>query len=436
MTAIDDTTTALDSALASGALREVEVSFTDQGGHALGKRVPAGRVHASSRIAFCDAALAWNAIADVIPGTSLTGPDSGYPDAFLAPDPSTFRWLPWRAGAGHVTADVLDHHGHLHPTAPRSVLRRAIERIAALGYHAEVGVEIEFYLLGADRRPLSSDIHCYSLHKANELEPVTSAILGGLAGFVDLEGGNSEYGPGQFEVNIHHAGALAAADDGVRLKYAVRELARREGVRATFMAKPFNKVSGSSMHLHVSLWRDGEPAFAPRDGAENDLHRASLGGILQHLPALALLGAPNVNSYRRFEVDSFAPANISWGGDNRTVAVRSLIESPAATRIELRTPSSDANPYWAIAGLLAAVAAGIEDDADPGVRGEGYLYGEGAPLPTTLEAAIAATRADARLAATLGEAAVGDYAAIAESEWRAFTTEVSSWDLDRYLDTV
>mgnify|MGYP001007972370 CR=1 FL=1 len=349
-------TTPLDEAAATGRLREIELAFTDQLGHALGKRLPARRVLDRATVAFCDAALSWNAVADVIPGTSLTGPDSGYPDAFLVPDADTFRWLPWREGAGHVIADVADHHGHLHPTAPRTVLRRAIDRLAALGYRAEVGIEIELYLLDTDRTPLSRDIHCYSLQKANELEPVSSAIIGGLDGFVDLEGGNTEYGPAQLEVNVHHADALTAADEGVRLKYAVRELARRQGVIATFMAKPFNGVSGSSMHLHVSLWRDGEPAFAPQDGAENALHRAALGGILRHLPALTLFGAPNANSYKRFEPDSFAPVNVSWGGDNRTVSVRSLIETPAATRIELRTPSSDANPYWATASLLAAVA--------------------------------------------------------------------------------
>ena len=133
-----------------------------------------------------------------------------------------------------------------------------------------------------------------------------------------LEGGNVEYGPGQWEVNLAHDEALAAADQGVRLKYGVREMARREGVKATFMAKPFNKLSGSSMHLHVSLWKDGQPAFAPEDGAENPLMLQALGGLIRHLPGIALYGSPTVNSYKRFELDSFAPVNVSWGGDNRT----------------------------------------------------------------------------------------------------------------------
>ncbi len=439
MTVID-TAQATDSlfarALASGELKDVEVAFTDHQGHMCGKRIPGSRMAGGAQIAFCSAALAWDYTGDVHDGTSITGPDSGYPDAFLRPDPEAFRWLPWREGAGHVICDVVDHHGHLLAQAPRTVLRGAIDRLAALGYTVRMGVEIEMYLLGADDQPLSTGVHCYSLQKANDLDPLASAILRELGDFVRLEGGNVEYGPGQWEVNLAHDEALAAADQGVRLKYAIRELARRAGAKATFMAKPFNKLSGSSMHLHASLWKDNKPAFAPADGTENPLMRASLGGLIQHLPGLALYGSPTVNSYKRFELDSFAPVNVSWGGDNRTVSIRSLIDSPNATRIELRTPASDANPYWAAAGMLTAMAVGIEEGADPGQRGEGYLYGIGDKLPTTLGDAIVAARADTRITELLGQAAVDDLLLLSEKEWQAFTTQVSAWDIDRYLGAI
>ena len=439
MTVID-TAQAADSpfarALASGELKDVEVSFTDHQGHMCGKRIPGSRMAGGAQIAFCSAALAWDYNGDVHDGTSITGPESGYPDAFLRPDPSGFRWLPWREGAGHVISDVVDRHGDLLAQAPRTVLRRAIERIAALGYTVRMGVEIEMYLLDADNQPLSTGVHCYSLQKANDLEPAASAILLELGDFVRLEGGNVEYGPGQWEVNLAHDEALAAADQGVRLKYGVREMARRAGVKATFMAKPFNKLSGSSMHLHVSLWKDGQPAFAPENDAENPLMRSALGGLIRHLPGIALYGSPTVNSYKRFERDSFAPVNVSWGGDNRTVAIRSLIESPNATRIELRTPASDANPYWAAAGMLTAIAVGIEDNDDPGKRGEGYLYGVGEQLPTTLGDAIVAARADTRIVELLGQQAVDDLLLLSGKEWQAFTTQVSAWDIDRYLGAI
>jgi glutamine synthetase len=316
------------------------------------------------------------------------------------------------------------------------VLRRAIERIAALGYDVRMGFEIEMYLLGPDGQPASTGVHCYSLQKANDLDPAASAILLRLDDFVDLEGGNVEYGPGQFEINLANTDALSAADAAIRLKYGVREVARREGIKATFMAKPFNRLSGSSMHLHVSLWKDGEPAFTPENGSENALMRRALGGLLKHLPGIALYGSPTVNSYKRFELDSFAPVNVSWGGDNRTVSIRSLIESPSATRIELRTPAADANPYWAAAALLTAMAAGIEDGDDPGTRGEGYLYGVGEELPQTLGDAIRAAQADDQMVEMLGRHAVEDLLLLSSKEWRAFTTQVSAWDIERYQGAI
>jgi glutamine synthetase len=156
-----------------------------------------------------------------------------------------------------VVSDVVDHSGEPIRTAPRTVLRRVTERLAELGYHAEVGVETEFFLLDTEGQPLAAAVHCYSLEKLNELGPVLGHVVDGLAGYVPVEAVTSEYGPGQLEINIHHKDPLGAADDAFRLKYAVRALARAAGARATFMAKPFQGLSGSSMPLHVSLWQDG-----------------------------------------------------------------------------------------------------------------------------------------------------------------------------------
>jgi glutamine synthetase len=143
-----------------------------------------------------------------------------------------------------------------------------------------------------------------------------------------------------------------------------------------------------------------------------------------------------VNSYKRFEPASFAPATQTWGGDNRTVAVRALLESPASARLELRTPGADAQPHWAIAAVLAAILAGIDAADDPGqpVTGDGYL--QGAPLPATLADGIAAARADEAVVELLGADAVHDLATLATAEWRAFTGAVSQWDRDRYLGTI
>jgi glutamine synthetase len=143
-----------------------------------------------------------------------------------------------------------------------------------------------------------------------------------------------------------------------------------------------------------------------------------------------------VNSYKRFEIGSFAPASATWGGDNRTVAIRSLVETPEATRIELRVGAADAQPHWAIAGLLAATIAGLEDQADPGERGVGDLYRAGTPLPATLADAVAAARAEPVVSAILGEDAVHDYIALAQAEWDTFVSSVTDWDRERYLRSV
>ena len=430
------------AAIDAGRIEEVEVFWPDHSGHACGKRIDAADFitrSAGAGFAFCQAALAWDVAGEVRSGLRLTDWATGYPDMFAVPDLATFRPLPWRERTAHVVSDLVDHHGELIRTAPRTVLRRVVDRLAELGYAAQVGVEIEFHLLDADGRPLDDGLHAYSLQRANALEPAFGEIVRGLRGFVDLEGANSEYAPGQAEVNLRHAPALAAADDAARLKYATRELARRAGAQATFMAKPFADASGNSMHVHVSLWRDGEPAFAPEDGGENALHLHAVAGLLRHLPGITLYGAPTVNSYKRFEELSFAPSRVNWGGDNRTVAVRSLVESPESTRIEVRTGAADAHPHWAVAGVLAAIVAGIEagDDAAPAApRGEGNLYGEGEPLPATLADGVAAARADQRIAGILGGDAVHDYTLLGELEWRAFTSAVTDWDRARYGQAV
>ncbi len=424
----------------SGEIDEVEILWPDHQGHPRGKRIAAAgflQRAAGAGFAFCDAALTWDITGDVKPGLRLSDWHTGYPDMFAVPDLATTRRLPWRPRTAQVVCDLYDHHGAPVRTAPRTVLRRVADRLAALGYHAEVGVEIEFHLLDGDGRPLSDGVQCYSLQKLSELDPVIGEVLAGLRGLVEVEGGNTEYGAGQCEVNLAHAPAVAAADQATRLKYATRELARRAGATATFMAKPFGEASGNSMHLHVSLWRDGRPAFAPEDGAENPLQRRAVAALLEHLAGITLYGAPTVNSYKRFEPLSFAPTTATWGGDNRTVAVRSLVETPEATRIELRTGAADAQPHWAIAATLAAVVAGLETDGhEPPPRGEGNLYGVGEPLPATLADGIAAARADAAVTQILGADAVHDLTALAELEWTAFTAAVSDWDRERYLRSV
>ena len=427
----------LVNGLADGSLTEVEVAWSDPFGHAAGKRVPAAQFLQRARgsgFAFCEAALGWNTDATVIDGLRLTNWNGGYPDVHAVPDLSTFRRLPWRARVGHVISDVVTHDRSPSLLDPRAVLRRVLSRLATHGYTAKVGVEFEFYLLEPDGSPIQQDIHAYSLENANALDPLISDLNETLGAFVRLEGVQTEYGPGQVETNLVYDDALAAADDGSRLKYAAKEVARKHGKIASFMPKPFSEHSGSSAHLHISLWRGDEAAFAAVGGAESEVALHAIAGLLDHLPSITLFGAHSVNAYRRYVPDSFAPDTVNWSRDNRSAAVRSLVEeTPSGCRIELRTGASDANPYWLVASALAAVVAGLEAGRRPPEPAAGNLYGKGSPLPDSLGTALALATQDDTILEILGADSVLDFADIARSEWLAYQGHVSDWERQRYL---
>ncbi|MFI5511071.1 glutamine synthetase family protein [Mycobacterium sp. NPDC051804] len=427
----------LRHAIGDGSLAEIEVAWADPFGHAQGKRIPASQFlnrALGSGFAFCEASLGWNTEGTVVESLDLTNWVGGYPDVFAVPDLTTYRPLPWRPRVGHVISDIVAHDRSPSLLDPRAVLRKVLARLASLGYTAKIGVEFELYLLNADGSPFQDDIHAYSLENANALDPLLTDLYQTLSAFTRLEGIQTEYGPGQIETNLVYTGALEAADDAVRLKYAAKEVARKHGKIASFMAKPFTEHSGSSQHLHISLWRDDEPVFAADDGAENQTTLHAIAGLLEHLPSITLFGAHTVNAYRRFIPDSFAPATVTWSRDNRSAAVRSLVESdPSATRIELRSGASDANPYWLIASALAAVIAGLEAKATPPPAQGGNLYTKGAPLPESLGVALELATRDDTIAEILGADSVRDFAALARSEWVEYSSEVSDWERKRYL---
>jgi glutamine synthetase len=185
----------LERALDRRELREVEVLWSDHQGHARGKRITADGFLERAEgqgFAFCDAVLCWDVAGDVKDGLRFSSWDTGFPDLFAVPDLDSYRRVPWRDGVGQVVCDLVGHDRELVRTAPRTVLRRVLDRLARLGYQAAVGIEIEFHLLKQDGAPFADGVQAYSLQKACELEPLLDSIVGGLTGFVDLEGVNTE----------------------------------------------------------------------------------------------------------------------------------------------------------------------------------------------------------------------------------------------------
>ncbi|WSQ13269.1 glutamine synthetase family protein [Streptomyces sp. NBC_01231] len=396
-------------------------------------------------LAFCRAVYHTSPQGDVVP--VVGGLDAGLPDITVRPDLDTLVALPWEAGVAGCLADVVDPAtGSPAPESPRDLLRGVLARCEERGLRPVVGPELEYFLCDPDpaggwRRyaPESGVVYTAGLradpdnHLLRTLRRVRDLGVGVLSG-------NHEFDGGQFEINLRHSEALSAADRAFRFKAAIKELARREGRLATFMAKPFNDAGGSGFHLHLSC------ETAEEEGARNtfddpsgayglsDTARQAVAGVLAHAPALAALLNPTVNSYKRFGPDTLAPWLIDWGLDNRSAMVRIPPERGSGARLELRQGDASANPYLAIAGTVAAALLGVLAGEEPSAPLEGYGYdaARSALLPGSLSAALDALEADSALVDVLGKDFVVSFVAYKRNEVERFQRHVTDWEFTEY----
>ncbi|MEZ5282202.1 MAG: glutamine synthetase family protein [Acidimicrobiales bacterium] len=424
----------------------VEVAAPDTQGHLRGKRVPVDRFFAhtvENGVNIADAMFVFDMQND-LPDNPYVNMDSGFLDCNLKPDMTTGRLLTHRPGYAIVFADTYDMHGHRHPLAPRNVLANQIERCREAGLDPVVATELEFYLCHPDWTPIQSHIQYSSLTDALEVEEVLEAMRRALAGAgLEVESSNAEYGPGQFEINIGHANAMTCADNTVLFKSIVKQVAVQNGLRATFMPKPWADQSGSGMHVHTSLLSAGANAFADSDGTPNQLMSNWIAGLIEHAEAMTLLGAPTANGPKRIRPYTFAPTHINWGLDNRTVMCRSICEAGSrANRVEFRSAGADANPYVVIAGIIAAGTDGVERSLQPPAMSEGDMYtnpGDCVALPADLRSCVDAF-VGSQLAGRLGEEFSTVYACIAEHEIALAADnspdedDVNDWDRARYAE--
>ncbi|MBA3728076.1 MAG: glutamine synthetase, partial [Actinobacteria bacterium] len=281
---------------------------------------------------------------------------AGAADLVVHPDPETLHDLRWRQGWRICLATPSWPDGTPCEFAPRSVLRRALGAMEDLGYEVMAAFEYEIRLRDAEGHPLSSGIS-YSLAELGRFETFMAGLVPALEGLgIELSAVHTEAGPGLLELNLGPRRGLGAADDAALLKFAVKELAASMGLRASFLAKTASGEEGSSGHIHLSCWKGDSNSFAPPGSADPlpPEMLAAVAGILEHLPASSLVLNPNVNSYKRLVPGWFAPVNASWGLENRSTAVRA-IRSPRAElcRLECRRPGADANPYLALAAVVA-----------------------------------------------------------------------------------
>jgi glutamine synthetase len=429
--------------IAENDIDTIEVAFADTQGHLRGKRIPASfflQRTGEKGFAQADASFYWSWHCE-LPELPHYNPGSDIVDMIVLPDLATLRPTPWRDRSALCMADCVSEHGHEPIDAdPRHQLRRQIERCQARGFEPVLATELEFYLTDEAGKPVYDGIQCYSLQKGAELEHVVGHVRRVVEAFgIVVEASNTEYGPAQVEINFGHGSPMTACDDTVVFKTVVREIARNHGLRATFMAKPFPGVSGNGLHLHHSLRKEGVNVFEHADD-EDALGNASMrhwvAGLTTHAAQIALLANPTVNAYKRIEDYSFAPTRVSWGLDNRNVAVRCIPQSGPASRVEYRGGAADANPYLLTAAVLAAGMDGIERELELPPTAEHDTYAdERLPLlPRTLGAAIDAWEATPFARETFGERFADNYAGLARYDLTLYEAFITDWETQRYRE--
>jgi glutamine synthetase len=419
----------------------VILAGADAHGIMRGKRVPIAELDRAAERGIALSDVVWALPVDerepVQPPPEHAGyfPRPGYPDMRAVPDLETARIVPWHDRTALLLCDFVSRDGGAVPLSPRAVLRSVVERARAMGCEPIVGVELEFYLLretpqsvlgkrpsqlvAVDERP-----SVYGIVAGSRNEPFAAAVRETLLRYgLAVEACNPESGPGQFEINLRAAPALQAADEAFLLKSAVKEVAARRELLATFMAKPRSDWPGSSCHLHLSL-REGTSAAMPR----------FIGGLLEGMAELTAIFAPTPNSYRRFAPYSWAGTTATWGVDNRSAGVRAI----GSTRVELRQAGADANPYLVVAAALAAGLDGLRRGCEPAppVDGDVYANGSAPPLPATLGEATDLLERSALARDWLGDEVVEHCVAMRRAELAAQAAAVTDWETSRYLEAL
>ncbi len=419
------------------------ISFTDLFGGQRAKMVPAQ--------AIADMQADGAGFAGFATWLDLT---PAHPDMLAVPDPASAVQLPWQPDVAWVAANPV-MEGKDVGQAPRNVLRRVIDAAAQDGLHVKTGVEAEYFLLLRDGSAISDPFDtaekpCYDQQAVMRRYDVVREICDYM---LDLGWGpyqtDHEDANGQFEMNWDYADALATADRHSFFKFMVKSVAEKHGLRATFMPKPIEGLTGNGCHVHVSVW-DGPGDSATTnifadDGMDLGLShkgRHFLGGIMKHATAMAAITNPTVNSYKRINAPrtqsgaTWAPNTVTWTSNNRTHMVR----VPGPGRFELRLADGAANPYLLQAALIAAGLDGIRTRADPGERHEIDMYAEGhkvadAPrLPLNLLDALREYEADSDLSSMLGAEFSSAFLKLKRDEWQAFVSHFSTWEKENALD--
>jgi glutamine synthetase len=441
----------------AGEVDTVLCMFTDLQGRFMGKRVVPHffleEILGEEGLHACLYLLAIDMEMEPLPGYRYASWDTGYGDFRMIPDMTTLRWCPWLDKTVMVLCDIADEEtGEPVEVSPRQILKRQLERAAEMGYTIKTGSELEFYLFRdayddiADSgykllRPSSTYIMDYHMLQTTKDEWVIRQIRNGmLAAGIPIEFSKGEFGKGQHEINITYSDALTTSDYHVLYKHGVKEICAANNVAATFMAKWTMAEAGSSCHMHSSVWNaDGTESLMWDGSATQHLSETAryyLGGLMASAREMAWMYAPFVNSYKRYQLGSWAPTAIVWSRDNRTCGFRTVGEHKGF-RVEMRIPGADANPYLGYAATIAAGLNGIANKIEPPEMfvGNAYEAKDVPRVPTSLHEAIDAFKDSKVAREAFGDFVFEHLLNTAVQEQVTFdNSTVTDWELARYFE--
>ncbi|MBT3270621.1 glutamine synthetase [Candidatus Poribacteria bacterium] len=459
MLTLDELTELIDER----AITQVLAVFPDFYGRVIGKRITGDYFveHVAKHgMHACDYLLTVDMDMTPVPGYRLSSWETGYGDFHAVPDWATLRVASWLDSTAIVICDLADEAtGDAIPVAPRSILRRQVERAEAAGFTPYTASELEFYLFNdtyeVAREKRYTDItragwyiEDYHIFQGTKEDDVVGAIRQHLQGSgIPVEFSKGEWGPGQQEINIRYADALQMADRHTLYKHIAKEVAWGQEKSISFMAKWDAEEAGSSCHVHMSL-RDvdgGASAFVGEDAEAlpgshlecTPTFRHFVGGMLTHARDITLCLATTVNSYKRFQPDTFAPTAIAWSYDNRTSGFR-VVGSGEGLRVECRVPGADVNPYLAYAALLAAGMDGVANATEPPplFHGNAYVDTELPTIPASLSEAVDAADGSTFLRSAFGDDVVDHLVHFGRTEQSLYDAAVTDWERIRYFERI
>jgi glutamine synthetase len=438
--------------------QKVKLAITDIDGILRGKIISIEKFKsiAEKGFGFCDVIFGWDSSDNAYDNTTFTGWHTGYPDAQANIDLSTFRQIPWENNLPFFLADCSLANGNHLAIDPRSLLKKIIANANELGFSSFFSQEFEWFNFKKNEPstnaandmhgnvPITTGMFGYSILRASQNSAFFHDLFDLLKNFgVPLEGLHTETGPGVYEAAITYSHTLEAADRAVLFKAGVKEIAHRHNIIPTFMAKYHESLPGCSGHVHQSIWdADAKKNLFYDESSSNGISQTMqhyIAGQLYCLPHILPLFAPTINSYKRLVEGAWAPTTLTWGVDNRTVALRALPGSNQSTRLETRVVGSDANPYLATAGCLAAGLYGIKNKLPlltQATVGNGYNDKRHGILPSSLESATAAMKSSDIAKEMFGEAFVNHFTSTREWECRQHAKAVTDWETKRYFEII